>query len=125
MASKVILDNISVKNNPALFQDSIELDITFTALDAIPSLLEWRVIYVGSAKNEEYDQVLEEFEIGPIPEESTMKFTVECAAPDFARIPRDELICNLFFIQVSLLSSLPSATGIRSSFVSDTMSTMC
>jgi histone chaperone ASF1 len=59
MASKVILDNISVKNNPALFQDSIELDITFTALDPIASLLEWRVIYVGSAKNEEYDQVLE------------------------------------------------------------------
>ncbi len=51
MASKVILDNISVKNNPALFQDSIELDITFTALEPIPSLLEWRLIYVGSAKN--------------------------------------------------------------------------
>jgi histone chaperone ASF1 len=61
MASKVILDNISVKNNPALFQDNIELDITFTAVDAIPSLLEWRIIYVGSAKNEDFDQVLEEF----------------------------------------------------------------
>lgn len=58
IASKVILDNISFKNNPALFQDNIELEITFTALEAIPSLLEWRVIYVGSAKNEEYDQVL-------------------------------------------------------------------
>ena len=58
MPSKVILDNISFKNNPALFQDNIELEITFTALEAIPSLLEWRVIYVGSAKNEEFDQVL-------------------------------------------------------------------
>lgn len=119
MASKVILDNISVKNNPALFQDNIELDITFTAVDAIPSLLEWRIIYVGSAKNEDFDQLLEEFEIGPIQEESTMKFTVECPPPDFTRIPRDELICNLFFIQVSLPSSLPSATALKSLSGSD------
>jgi hypothetical protein len=32
MTSKVILDNISVKNNPALFQENMQLEITFTAL---------------------------------------------------------------------------------------------
>lgn len=61
MASKIILDNISVVNNPAGFLDNIELEITFTAIDIIPGLLEWKVIYVGSAKDEAYDQILEEF----------------------------------------------------------------
>jgi hypothetical protein len=52
MASRIMLDNISFKNNPASFLDTIELDITFTAVAAIPTPLEWQIIYVGSAKNE-------------------------------------------------------------------------
>lgn len=59
MASKIILDNITVVNNPASFVDNMELEITFTAIDTIPELLEWKVIYVGSAKDEAYDQTLE------------------------------------------------------------------
>ena len=27
-----------------------------------------------------------------------MKFTVECPAPDFTKIPRDELVCTSYFI---------------------------
>lgn len=61
MASKIVLDNISVLTNPGRFLDSIDLEITFTAVDPVPHLLEWKVIYVGSAKDETYDQVLEEF----------------------------------------------------------------
>ena len=57
------------------------------------------MIYVGSARDEAYDQVLEEFEIGSIQEESTMKFSVECPGPDFTKIPKDELICPLFLTQ--------------------------
>lgn len=29
--------------------------------------LEWKVIYVGSAEDTQYDQVLEEVDVGPIP----------------------------------------------------------
>jgi len=61
MAAKIILDNISVINNPASFLSGIELDITFTALQAIAEPIEWKIIYVGSAKNEDFDQTLEEF----------------------------------------------------------------
>ena len=59
MASKIILDNITVVNNPASFVGNMELEITFTAIVTIPELLEWKVIYVGSAKDEAYDQTLE------------------------------------------------------------------
>ena len=89
MASKIILDNISFVNNPAKFTENLQMEITFTALQRIPGLLEWKIIYVGSAKDETYDQILEEFEIGPINEESTMKFTVDCPAPDYLKIPKD------------------------------------
>ena len=51
MSSRIVLDNISVRNNPAPFENNIEFDITFTALDKITEQLEWRIIYVGSAKN--------------------------------------------------------------------------
>ena len=39
MSSRIILDNISFGNNPAMFQDNIELDITFTAITVIPEML--------------------------------------------------------------------------------------
>ena len=61
MASKIILDNISFGNNPALFTDNLCLEITFTALEPISAPLDWKLIYVGSAKDESYDQILEEF----------------------------------------------------------------
>jgi len=51
MSSQIILDNIAVSNNPAPFLDSMHFDITFTALEAIPDVIEWKIIYVGSAKN--------------------------------------------------------------------------
>jgi len=30
--------------------------------------LEWKIIYVGSAESEEYDQVLDTVYVGPVPE---------------------------------------------------------
>ena len=35
--------------------------------DFFPSDLEWKIIYVGSASTEEYDQVLDSVLVGPIP----------------------------------------------------------
>jgi hypothetical protein len=35
MTSKIIMDNISIKNNPSSFEDNIELEITFTAIEEI------------------------------------------------------------------------------------------
>ena len=34
---------------------------------SFPSDLEWKIIYVGSASTEEYDQVLDSVLVGPIP----------------------------------------------------------
>ena len=74
--SRVQIDNISVTNPKAAPSDTIHLALTFSALTTLPNTLTYRLTYVGSAFSEDYDQLLEEFEVGPIPEPSTMTFTV-------------------------------------------------
>jgi histone chaperone ASF1 len=52
MASPITLGNVALSNNPSAFTDPIALQITFTAHRPLPSPLEWKIIYVGSARNE-------------------------------------------------------------------------
>jgi histone chaperone ASF1 len=92
--SRVQIDNITIVNPKAAPCDLIRLAVTFTALQPLPTPLTWKITYVGSAFTEDYDQTLEEFEIGPIPEASTMSFTVECDPPELKRVPREELLCR-------------------------------
>jgi hypothetical protein len=59
MASKISIDNIRIKNHQANFLDPIELEITFTNQTALVHPIEWKIIYFGSAEDEDCDQVLE------------------------------------------------------------------
>lgn len=59
MSAKIILDNIAVKNNPAKFNDPICFEVTFTSVEPLIYPLNWKVIYVGSALDEDHDQVLD------------------------------------------------------------------
>jgi len=58
---KIQIDNIAFQHSTSPIIDTIPIDITFTALEALPSALTWKIIYVGSAFTEDYDQILEEF----------------------------------------------------------------
>jgi histone chaperone ASF1 len=113
--SRVQIDNISVTNPKAVPSDTIHLALTFSALTQLPHTLTWRLTYVGSAFSEEHDQLLEEFEIGPIPEPSTMSFTVEVDPPDLALVPREELLCKYDLIQPRQPSSCLSVISSRNS----------
>lgn len=55
--AKVHVVNVSVQNNPAKFLDDFALEITFECIEELPEDLEWKIIYVGSAESEEFDQV--------------------------------------------------------------------
>lgn len=55
--AEVAITSVDVKNNPAAFGDDIELEVQYECLSALKDDLEWKVIYVGSAEDEEYDQV--------------------------------------------------------------------
>nr|CAH7725310.1 unnamed protein product [Callosobruchus chinensis] len=66
--AKVQLCNITVMDNPSPFLNPFQFEITFECIEELKEDLEWKMIYVGSAESEEYDQVLESVFVGPIPE---------------------------------------------------------
>lgn len=88
MTSKIILDNITTSCTPARFTDGIVFDVTFTLVEPLSFPLGWKIIYVGSAYNEDHDQILEEFEVDLNESCGTLKFDIECNAPDASKIPR-------------------------------------
>lgn len=53
--------------------------------------LEWKLTYVGSAQSDNYDQLLDQLYVGPIPV-GINKFVFEADPPDTKRIPIDELL---------------------------------
>ena len=53
--------------------------------------LEWKVLYVGSAKDASRDQVLDEILVGPVPV-GTNKFVLQADAPDPSQLPPEDLL---------------------------------
>jgi len=80
-----------VQNNPAKFLSKFELEITFECLEELPEDLEWKIIYVGSAESEDFDQTLDTVYVGPVPE-GRHKFVFEADPPDPAKIPVTDVV---------------------------------
>ena len=73
--AKVHVCNVVVLDNPSHFLNPFQFEITFECIEVghkvfdkhnndkqdLPEDLEWKIIYVGSAESEEYDQVEEIF----------------------------------------------------------------
>lgn len=45
----------------------LSLNVSYPSVSASLSDLEWKIIYVGSAESEEYDQILDSVLVGPVP----------------------------------------------------------
>ncbi|MBN3323879.1 ASF1 protein, partial [Atractosteus spatula] len=65
--AKVQVNNVVVLDNPSPFFNPFQFEITFECIEDLPEDLEWKIIYVGSAESEEYDQVLDSVLVGPVP----------------------------------------------------------
>ena len=84
--SVVNILNIQVLDNPTKFINPFQFEITFECISplkegilfkcAVNSSsilihvaldLEWKIIYVGSAEDDRYDQVLDSIMVGPVP----------------------------------------------------------
>ncbi|MBN3288362.1 ASF1 protein, partial [Polyodon spathula] len=65
--AKVQVNNVTVLDNPSPFLNPFQFEITFECIEDLPEDLEWKIIYVGSAESEEYDQVLDSVLVGPVP----------------------------------------------------------
>jgi len=84
--AKVHVCNVVVLNNPASFFTPFQFEITFECIEELKEDLEWKIIYVGSAESESYDQVLDSVFVGPVPEGRHM-FVFQADPPDTAKIP--------------------------------------
>ncbi|XP_016560813.1 histone chaperone ASF1B isoform X2 [Capsicum annuum] len=64
--SAVNITNVTVLDNPASFLSSFQFEISYECLAPLQDDLEWKLIYVGSAEDETYDQLLESVFVGPV-----------------------------------------------------------
>jgi len=78
-------------DNPSPFLNPFQFEITFECIEELKEDLEWKMIYVGSAESEEYDQILDSVYVGPVPEGKHM-FVFQADPPDVSRIPENDAI---------------------------------
>lgn len=74
--SLVNILSIQVLDNPSRFTNPFQFEIAFECIAPLQEGswlkfeiidLEWNLIYVGSAEDEKYDQILDTILVGPIP----------------------------------------------------------
>uniref|UniRef100_A0A8D1X999 Anti-silencing function 1B histone chaperone n=2 Tax=Sus scrofa TaxID=9823 RepID=A0A8D1X999_PIG len=65
--AKVSVLNVAVLENPSPFHSPFRFEISFECNEALTDDLEWKIIYVGSAESEEFDQILDSVLVGPVP----------------------------------------------------------
>ncbi|ROT64764.1 histone chaperone asf1 [Penaeus vannamei] len=84
--AKVHIVNVVVLDNPSPFFNPFQFEITFECVEDLQEDLEWKIIYVGSAESEDYDQTLDTVYVGPVPEGKHM-FVFQADPPDHSKIP--------------------------------------
>lgn len=84
--AKVHITNVVVLDNPSSFLNPFQFELTFECIEELKEDLEWKMIYVGSAESEEYDQILDTIYVGPVPEGRHI-FVFQADPPDVSRIP--------------------------------------
>jgi len=89
--ARVQIVNVVVLDNPTSFSNPFQFEITFDCIEDLKEDLEWKIIYVGSAESEDYDQLLDTVYVGPIPEGRHM-FVFQADPPDASKIPQQDVV---------------------------------
>ena len=63
----VNVTNVTILDNPSTFLNPFQFEITFECLTELASDLEWKLVYVGSAEDQQLDQTLDSVLVGPVP----------------------------------------------------------
>ena len=92
MASINIL-NILPINKEANLNEPYTFEIIFEVLTELKKDIEWQMIYIGSAEDQKYDQILGTIEIGGDTSKiGTMKFEFSEEVSDIDKIPENDLL---------------------------------
>lgn len=89
--AKVYITNVLVLDNPTNFMNPLQFELTFECIEELKEDLEWKMIYVGSAESEQYDQVLDTIYVGPVPEGRHI-FVFQADPPDVTKIPEQDAV---------------------------------
>ncbi|KAL9226116.1 hypothetical protein vseg_001966 [Gypsophila vaccaria] len=89
--SVVNITNVSILDNPAPFLSPFCFEISYECLDSLKDDIEWKLIYVGSAEDETYDQQLESVLVGPV-NVGNYRFVLEADPPDPSKIREEDII---------------------------------
>ncbi|GMP83580.1 hypothetical protein CsSME_00037439 [Camellia sinensis var. sinensis] len=89
--SAVNITNVTVLDNPAPFLNPFQFEISYECLTPLKDDLEWKLVYVGSAEDETYDQLLESVLVGPV-NVGNYRFVFEADPPDPSKIREEDII---------------------------------
>lgn len=89
--SAINLTNVAVLDNPASFLAPFQFEISYECLASLKDDLEWKLIYVGSAEDETYDQQLESVLVGPV-NVGNYRFVFQADPPDPSKIREEDII---------------------------------
>ena len=87
----ISVTSVKVLNNPCKFTDPFAFEICVNCQTTLEDDLEWKLIYVGSADSEKYDQELENVFVGPL-SIGINQFTFQAPAPDYSKIPVSDIL---------------------------------
>lgn len=89
--AKVQIVNVEVLDNPSPFYNPFQFQVTFDCIENLSDDLEWKIIYVGSAESEQYDQELDSVLVGPVPS-GRHKFVFQADPPKTDLIPVQDAV---------------------------------
>ncbi|KAB2611675.1 histone chaperone ASF1A [Pyrus ussuriensis x Pyrus communis] len=89
--SAINITNVTVLDNPALFLAPFQFEISYECNTPLKDDLEWKLIYVGSAEDETYDQLLESVLVGPV-NVGNYRFVLQADPPDPSKIRDEDII---------------------------------
>ncbi|KAJ7378586.1 ASF1 anti-silencing function 1 [Desmophyllum pertusum] len=89
--AKIHINDVTIGKNPSPFSSPFEFQITFECTEELNEDLEWKIIYVGSAESDAFDQVLDSVLVGPVPL-GRHTFVFQAKSPDSSQIRDEDLV---------------------------------
>ncbi|CEF97570.1 Histone chaperone, ASF1-like [Ostreococcus tauri] len=89
--SAINVTSVQVLDNPQMFSSPLQFEIQYECLQDLRHDLEWKLTYVGSAEDDEYDQVLDTVLVGPVVR-GAYKFVFQANPPDVSKIPAEDIL---------------------------------
>eukprot|EP00216_Chloropicon_sp_CCMP2111_P003509 CAMPEP_0198240164 /NCGR_PEP_ID=MMETSP1446-20131203/5360_1 /TAXON_ID=1461542 ORGANISM="Unidentified sp, Strain CCMP2111" /NCGR_SAMPLE_ID=MMETSP1446 /ASSEMBLY_ACC=CAM_ASM_001112 /LENGTH=175 /DNA_ID=CAMNT_0043922861 /DNA_START=262 /DNA_END=789 /DNA_ORIENTATION=- len=85
------ITNVTILDNPTIFTNPFQFEIEYECLHDLKDDLEWKLIYVGSAESEKYDQVLDSVLVGPV-YAGGYRFVFQANPPDVSKLPMEDVV---------------------------------